>query len=78
MEKAIVILNDCYGKDVRSTDVCYPLHVILEAMEKYADQFRKYAVSGNEVALPCNHNYNQVDSYWNKCVHCGMMAPLGQ
>jgi hypothetical protein len=29
-------------------------------------------------SLPCNHNYNQVDTYWNRCTHCGMYAPLGQ
>lgn len=29
-------------------------------------------------SLTCNHNYNQVDTYWNKCTHCGMYAPLRQ
>jgi hypothetical protein len=41
LKKPIVVLNDCYGKDARNTDVYYPLYVILEAMEEYADQFKK-------------------------------------
>lgn len=41
LKKPIVVLNDCYGKDARNTDVYYPLHVILEAMEEYASQFKK-------------------------------------
>jgi len=28
--------------------------------------------------LPCDHNYNQVDTHWNRCTHCGMYAPIGQ
>lgn len=46
MKKAIVILNEVYGKDPKSTDVYYPLTTILEAMERYADQFRQPCVSG--------------------------------
>ena len=37
-KSAIVVLNDVYGKDPRSTDVFYPLNTILEAMKEYASQ----------------------------------------
>ena len=46
MKKPIVILNEVYGKDHKSTDVYYPLQTILKAMDKYADQFRQPIVSG--------------------------------
>ena len=44
----------------------------------------RYGVNENFIqpavisSLPCNHNYSQVDNYWNRCTHCGMYAPLGQ
>ncbi len=27
------------------------------------------------VSLPCYHNYIQKDTYWKRCIHCGMIAP---
>ena len=73
IKKPIVILNEVYGKDPKNTDVCYPLTTILEAMERYADQFRKQDGGGS---LPCHHHFIQKDTYWKSCAHCGMLAPL--
>lgn len=32
-------------------------------------------VSGS---LPCDHHFIQKDTYWQSCMHCGMLKPLGQ